>query len=59
MKEPNHLRVRKAIKNRKLLHYEVAHEAGISAYTLSVWLRYELTEERYKRLMDAIHRLSS
>ncbi len=55
MKRQNNFEVRKAIEDRKLFYYEIADALGISAYTFSVWLRKEMSEEKHKRVMDAIY----
>lgn len=49
--------IRNEIKNSGFKHYEIAKEIGISSFTLSVWLRDELTEDRYERVSDAIIKL--
>jgi predicted XRE-type DNA-binding protein len=49
--------VRQLIKRNRFRHYEVAHELGISEYTLSVWLRTELLEARKAQVIQAIDRL--
>ena len=50
------------IKAKMLLlgikQWQVAREIGITPYTLCVWLRYELSEERLKRIEKAIDKLS-
>ena len=51
----NNIEVRQAIEKKRLKYYEVAQAIGIDACTLSKWLQKELTEERKKRVMDAIN----
>lgn len=50
------------IKAKMLLlgikQWQVAKEIGITPYTLCVWLRYELSEERLKRIEKAMAKLS-
>lgn len=50
--------IRDQIADAGLRHWEVADLIGISSYTLSVWLRHELTGERLERVQAAINRLS-
>ena len=47
-------RTRKAITRIGVKYWEVAEKIGISPYTLSIWLRHELTGERLKRVEAAI-----
>jgi len=49
------LEIREAIEKKRLKHYEVAQSLGISPYTLSVWLRTELSAEQKKKILKAIH----
>lgn len=50
--------IRELIEKKSLKHYQVAQEIGIASFTLSVWLRTPLTEERKKRILEAIERLT-
>ena len=43
-----------AIDQKGLKQYEVAHELGISHITFCIWLRYELPEDKKKRIMSVI-----
>ena len=51
-------KTRKAIMRAGLRYWEVAQAAGISPYTLSIWLRRELTGKRLERVEAAIAFLS-
>lgn len=51
-------KIRKAIMRAGLKYWEVAEAIGISPYTLSIWLRRELTGERLERVEAAIASLS-
>ena len=51
-------KIRQQISDAGLRHWEVADLIGISSYTLSVWLRHELTGERLERVQAAINQLS-
>lgn len=53
------LDVRQAIQKAGLKHWQVAEAAGISQYTLCVWLRSDLSSERRLRVMQAIERLKT
>lgn len=52
--EKANLEIRETILRHGLCHYQVAQKAGISASTLCVWLRSPLSEERKKRVLEAI-----
>lgn len=49
------LEVRQAIEKKRLKHYELAEYLQISPYTLSVWLRTEMDQEKKKKVLKAIH----
>lgn len=51
------LEIRQRIFSAGFKYYEVAKEIGITPSMLSVWLRDELTEERYERVNAAIENL--
>lgn len=51
------LEIRQKIKESRLRHYEVAQQMGMSEYTLSVWLRKELSNEKKSLLLRAIESL--
>lgn len=53
------LDVRQAIQKAGLKHWQVAEATGISQYTLCVWLRSDLSNERRLRVMQAIERLKT
>lgn len=55
----NNTDIRTAIMKAGLKYYEVAAAAQISPYTLSVWLRQELTGERLERVQTAIESLTT
>lgn len=46
--------IRKLIARKRLRQYEVADQLGVSEFTLSRWLRCELTPERRQKVLDAI-----
>jgi len=52
--ERANLKIREAILRRGLCHYQVAEQAGISPSTLCVWLRTPLSEERERKIIEAI-----
>ena len=54
----NNLKIRQDIAKHRLKYYEVAKEIGVSPFTLSVWLREELTPERKKIVIKAIDEAS-
>ena len=47
------------IKKRRLYHWEIAREIGASEFTLSRWLRGGLSEEKQKKILEAIDKLSN
>lgn len=51
------LEIRMEMYKAGIKHYELAEKIGISPYTLSVWLRNELTDERLERTLDALEQL--
>ncbi len=46
--------IRQAIKESRIMQYEIAEQMGISEYTLCKWLRKELTAEQRERIYTAI-----
>lgn len=50
--------IREAIHNEHLRQWEVAETVGISDGRLSVWLRTPLREDRKKRVLAAIDKLT-
>lgn len=49
--------IRSKIVRSGLKYWEVANKIGISASTLSVWMRFELQEDKREKIMDAIDSL--
>jgi hypothetical protein len=49
--------IRMEIISNGLKHWQVAEAAGISPYTLSVWLRHDLSGERLERVQSAVAKL--
>lgn len=45
------------IGRTRLRKWEIAEKIGISASTFSVWLRTPLTEDRKRRVLNAVHSL--
>lgn len=50
----HNVEIRKAVADARLRYYEVAAAIGISPFTLSVWLRTDLTGERLERVQAAL-----
>ena len=50
----NNLEIRKKAKRNGVPLYMVAAELGIGPNTLSVWLRFELDDEKRERVLAAI-----
>lgn len=51
-------RIRVAIASSGIRYYALADKLGVSYNSLNRWLRSGVTEERFKRIMDAIHDLT-
>lgn len=51
----NNLEVRQAIEKKRLKYFEVAAALNINPATLSRWLQSELTGEKKKEVLQAIH----
>lgn len=49
--------IRKMIDDAGLKYWQVAEQAGVTAGTLTVWLRTPLTDERRSRLEKAVKEL--
>ncbi len=47
--------VREALQNKGMKQWELADMLGISEFTLTRWLRKELTEDKKKLLLKAIN----
>lgn len=48
-------KVREALQNKGMKQWELADMLGISEFTLTRWLRKELTEEEKEQLLKAIN----
>ncbi len=51
--------IRNKITESRLTHWQVADACGISACTLSVWLRKELSGDKKRRVENAIDALAT
>ena len=51
-------KIRDAIEEAGLRHWQLADKIGISPATLCVWLRHELTGKRLERVQAALEALS-
>jgi len=51
------IEIRERIRENRLRHYEVATALGISEYTLSIWLRRELSDEKKQEILAVVDRL--
>lgn len=54
-------RIKDLITKNRLKQYEVAHELGVSEFTLCKWLRYEqeIPEEKEEQILNAIRNLAN
>ena len=50
----NNIKVRNAVKEKRLFYYEVAEMLGISEFTLSRKLRKELPQEEQEKIISVI-----
>lgn len=57
-KDTRNCNLRAAIVGAGLTQIEIAKEIGICKRALSYWLSDDMTDERRKRIYDAIERLS-
>ena len=48
------LNIKQAIKESRIMQYEIAAKIGISEYTLCKWFRKELTAEQQEKILAAI-----
>lgn len=55
----NNLEIRRSIRDNRLFYWQVAETIGISSFTLSVWLRTPLTDDRKERVEKAITKLAT
>lgn len=51
--------IREEIEKKRLRHWEVAKEVGISPERFCVWLRQELPSEKKEMIFEAINKLSN
>ncbi len=51
--------IKQLLKDKRLYQWEVAKALGVTEFTLTRWLRDDLTEEKYKIIMEAVERLQS
>ena len=47
--------IRELLRKKRIRHYEVAEQLGISEYTFCKYLRNELTDEKKKLVINAIN----
>lgn len=47
--------IREALQNKGMKQWELANMLGISEFTLTRWLRKELTEDKKELLLKAIN----
>ena len=49
--------IRDTLRHNGLKHWQLADAIGISPYSLTIWLRHELTGERLERVTEALEKL--
>ena len=54
----NSFEIKQILLQNDIRHWQLAHCIGISPYTLSVWLRQEVSGEREKRVQAALKKLT-
>lgn len=50
--------IREELKEKKVRHWELAHELGISEQTLVRWLRFELNENKQMDMLLKIEEIA-
>lgn len=50
--------VREELKQRRVRHWELAHELGVSEQTLVRWLRFELDEDRQLDMLEKVETIA-
>lgn len=53
----SNLEIRNLLKKKRIRQYELAAELNVSEFTLSRWLRDELTKTKKDEIMQAIERI--
>ena len=56
--EKRNAEIRSLIDSSGLMYWQVAEAVGISESTFSVWLRHELSDDRRKKVIQAINLLT-
>lgn len=51
--------LKEIIQSKRLYQWEIAKELNVNEFTLSRWLRGEVSEDKAERILVAINRLSS
>ncbi len=51
------LDIHTVLRKHRIYQWEVARELGIADYTLSRWLREDLSEEQVKAIFEAINKI--
>jgi len=51
------LEIRETLRTRKIRYWQLADAVGVSPYSLSVWLRHDLTGDRLTRVSNALDSL--
>lgn len=54
----HNLEIRESIKQNGVKYWQLADALGISAPTLTIWLRHELPPEKKQRIMEAIEEVA-
>lgn len=49
--------IREAMRANRLYSYQVADKVGVSEFTFTRWLRFELPEQKKERIFSAIREL--
>lgn len=55
---PNNETVKRHAWKLRVPQWKIANEIGVSEITITRWLRQELTEERFRRLMAAVDKIA-
>ena len=50
--------IREILRKKRIRHYEVAEQLGVSEYTFCKWLRSELPPDKREEVLEAIKKIA-
>ena len=51
--------IREILRKKRIRHYEVAEQLGVSEYSFCKWLRSELPPDKREEVLEAIKKIES